>query len=151
MECLCVEEKYSTCKGKPKTALQYEIFGKTDHRCLPNLAGMEVKVKLNNSRKRAKEDVPVSAHTIYNEDLSDIYAKGCSMVTEIPKYDNVKTRLCQERRNVLGTEQNAEYGLKIVFPEELLRLSHKSSLIRIDHIYNSGKKVLVFAGVECEY
>jgi hypothetical protein len=31
------------------------------------------------------------------------------MATEIPKYDNVKTRLCQERREILGTEQNPEF------------------------------------------
>ena len=32
--------------------------------------------------------------------------KGYDMVTEIPKYDNVTTRLCKEKQNVLGTEQN---------------------------------------------
>jgi hypothetical protein len=80
---------------------------------------VEVKVKLDNCRKRAREGVSVPVHTIYTEELSDIYGKGYDMVTEIPNYDNVKTRLCEERRNVLDTEQNPEDSSKIVFSEEV--------------------------------
>ena len=42
---------------------------------------MEVKVKLGNCRKRAREDVSVPVHTVYMEELSDIYVKGYDMVT----------------------------------------------------------------------
>jgi len=42
----------------------------------------------------------VLVHTIYKEELSDLYAKGRHMVTEITKYNNFKTRLCKERSNV---------------------------------------------------
>jgi hypothetical protein len=42
---VCVKDKCGKCKGKLKTTLQYEIFSKTDHSCVPNLDGMEVKVK----------------------------------------------------------------------------------------------------------
>jgi hypothetical protein len=42
---------------------------------------MEVKVKLGNCRKRAREDVSVPVHTIYKEELSDTYAKEYDMVT----------------------------------------------------------------------
>jgi hypothetical protein len=55
------------------------------HSCVANLAGMEVKVKLDNCRKRAGEGVSVHVHTIFSEELSDIHAKGHEMVTEIPK------------------------------------------------------------------
>jgi len=44
-----------------------------------------------------------------------IYAKGYDLVTELPKYDDVKTRLWQEQRKSLGTEQNPEDSAKIVF------------------------------------
>ena len=71
---------------------------------------MEVKIKLENSRKTAGEDVSVPVDTVSREELSDIYAKGYDMVTEIPKFDNVKTQLCKERRTVLGTEQHTEDG-----------------------------------------
>jgi hypothetical protein len=112
---VCVKDKCGKCKGKLKTTLQYEIFSKTDHSCVPNLAGMEVKVKLENCIKRAREDLSVPVHTVYKEELSDTYAKGYDMVTEIPKYESVKSRLCKERRKVLGTEQNPEDSSKTVF------------------------------------
>jgi hypothetical protein len=63
--------------------------------------------------------VSVPVHTIYKEVLSDTYAKGYDMVTEIPKHDNVKTRMCKEWRNVLGTEQNPEDSSKMVFSEDV--------------------------------
>jgi hypothetical protein len=62
---VCVKDKYGKCKGKLKTTLQYEIVSKPDHSCVPNLAGMEVKVKLENCLKRATEDVSVPVHTVY--------------------------------------------------------------------------------------
>jgi hypothetical protein len=78
------------CKGKLETNLQCEIISKTDHSYVPNLAGMEVKVKLDNCRNRVREDMFVRVHTIYKEELSDIYAKRYDMVAEIQKYNNVK-------------------------------------------------------------
>jgi hypothetical protein len=65
---------------------------------------MVVKVKMDYCRKRAREGVSVPVHATYKEELSDIYAKGYDVVAEISKYYNVKTFLCNERRNVLGTE-----------------------------------------------
>ena len=82
---VCVKDKCSKCKRKLKSTLEYEIVSKTDHSCVANLAGMEVKVKLDNCRKRAGEGVCVPVHTICSEELSDIHAKGHEMVTEIPK------------------------------------------------------------------
>jgi len=39
------EDKWGKCKRKPKTTLQYEVVSKTDHSFVPNVTGMEVKVK----------------------------------------------------------------------------------------------------------
>jgi hypothetical protein len=147
---VCVKDKCGKCKGKLKTTLQYEIVSKTDHSCVPNLAVIEVKVEFENCIKRARKDVSVPLHTVYKEELSR-HAKGYDMVTEIPKYKSVKSRLCKERRKVLGTEENPEDISKIVFPEEVLRLANNSSFLRIDHTDGSGKRILVFAGEDCEY
>jgi hypothetical protein len=46
-------------------------------------------------------------HTIYKVELSEIYAKGNDMTTEMTNRDNFKTRLYKERRKCLGTEQNS--------------------------------------------
>jgi len=54
--------------------------------------------------------------------MSDIWAEGCDMLGEEPKYDNVKARQCQERRKILGTEQIPEDSPKIIFLEEVLHL-----------------------------
>ena len=62
------------------------------------------------------------------------------MVREIQKYENVKIRLCKERRKVPGTEQNPEDSSKIVFSEEVLPLANNPSFLRIDHTDDSGKR-----------
>ena len=64
-------------------------------------------------------------------------------MNEMPKYKNVKIRLCQERRKILGTAQNPEDNSKIVFAEEVLRLANNSSFLRIDHTEGT----FVIAGV----
>jgi hypothetical protein len=57
--------------------------------------------------------VSVPVYAIYKEELSHIYVKGYDIVTYILKCGNVKTGLCQERRNDLGAAQNPEDGSKI--------------------------------------
>jgi hypothetical protein len=54
-----VKGKCGKCKWKLKTNLQYEVLSKTDYSFVPNLAGIEVKVKLDNCRKISREDVSV--------------------------------------------------------------------------------------------
>jgi len=63
---VCV--KSGNCKGKLKTNVQYEIHSKADRSCVPNLAAVEVKVKLDNCRKRAREDVSVPVGAVCEED-----------------------------------------------------------------------------------
>jgi hypothetical protein len=53
-----------SAKWKLNTALQYEMFSKMDHRFIPNPAGMEVKVKLDNCRKIAGEEMSVPVHKL---------------------------------------------------------------------------------------
>jgi len=47
-----VQDKCGTCNGKLITNVQYEILSKTDYSCVPKLSGIEVKVKLDNCRKK---------------------------------------------------------------------------------------------------
>jgi hypothetical protein len=46
-------------KGKLKTTLDYEVVNKTDHSFVLYVAGMEVKVEVDNCRNRAGDDVSV--------------------------------------------------------------------------------------------
>ena len=71
--CVCVKGKCGKCKGKLKTNLQYEIVSKMDYSCVPKPAGIEIKVKLENYRKKKnREGMSVPVPTIYKEELSDI-------------------------------------------------------------------------------
>ena len=64
---MCVLKTCGKCKGKLKTHLRYEILSKTDHSCVPTLAGIEVKVKLDNGRKGSRENVSVPVHEVYKK------------------------------------------------------------------------------------
>jgi len=50
MRWVCVNNAVS--QREMKTNLQYKIVNKRDHSCVPKLAGPEVKVKLENCRKK---------------------------------------------------------------------------------------------------
>ena len=79
----------------------------------------------------------VPVHTVCQEELSNIYTKGYEVVPEIPRYDNVKARLCAERRTRLDTEYNPDHGSKTVFQEEVLRLENTFSFLQIYHTDDS--------------
>ena len=72
------------------------------------------------------------------------------MMIEIPKYDNIETRLSRTAV-VVGTEQNPEDSSKIVFSEDVLLLSNNSIFLLIDQTDDSEKIVLVFGWKGCEY
>jgi hypothetical protein len=62
----------------------------------------------------------VPVHTIHKKQLSDILTRWYD-ISEIPKYDNVKTRL-SKTTDVVVTEQNLEEISKTVFSENVLRV-----------------------------
>jgi len=91
-----------------------------------------LKQNWNTEKKRATQDVSVPVRTVYRKELSDILTRWYDMMTEISNYDNAKTRLLRTAE-VVGTEQNPQDSLKIIFSEELLLLSNKPSFLLIDH------------------
>jgi len=96
---MCVEDKCGKCKGKLKNNLRYKILGKVKNSCVPNLAGIEGKVKLGNCRRRTKEKFSVPVHTIYKEELSDLYSKVCDMVTEHDVRESVRRDIIMNSAN----------------------------------------------------
>jgi hypothetical protein len=96
---MCVEDKCGKCKGKLKNNLQYEILGKAIRSCFPNLAGIEVKVKLGNCRRRTKENLSVPVLTIYKEELAELYAKSCDMVSEPGFHESVRLNIIMNSTN----------------------------------------------------
>jgi hypothetical protein len=111
---------------------------------------VEVTVKLEKCRRKTMEDMSVPVHRIYKEELSDILTRWYDMVTEIPKYDNVKTQLSRMAKS-LGTGQIPEDSSKIVFPEDVLLPSKNSSFLLIDHTNDLQIIMFVFDWKDCEY
>ena len=99
---MCVKEKCGTCKRKLKANLQYELLSKADLSWVPNPAGIEFTVKVENCRKRATDECLCLFMQFIKKKCP--FCGGYDMDTEIPIYDNAKTRLCQEQRKSLGTE-----------------------------------------------
>lgn len=63
-----LKDKSSNCKCKLRTNVRYEIHSETDRSCVPNLTAVEVKVKLDNCIKRAREDASVPVGAVCKED-----------------------------------------------------------------------------------
>lgn len=57
--------------------LKHKIGSKTDHSCVPKLAGMEFKVKLENHKKITKKDVSVFVHTIVRHLIYEFLLASC--------------------------------------------------------------------------
>ena len=125
---VCVKQKCDKWERKLKTNLQCGVVITTDCSRVPELAGMEVKVKLDNCRQTNSEDMSVPLHKICREELSDIYPRSYDKVIEIPKYDNIKTWQCKERQKVRGTEENPEDSPKMIFSDEVLSLGNNNSI-----------------------
>ena len=85
--------------------------------------------------------VPVPVLAVCKEQLS-----FTDTITEIPKYCNVKTGLCQKRRKTLGAKCNPEDISKIVFLEDDLRLANNCSCLRTDGTEDSREIIILFAG-----
>jgi len=66
---MCVKYKCDKCKGKLETDILYVIVSKTGYSCVPKLARMKVRVKLDINRKKNRENVSVRVHTIYKGEL----------------------------------------------------------------------------------
>ena len=63
--------------------------------------------------KRIREEISAPANKIFEEENLGIIKKGYDLVTNIPKYENVKSILCRERRQILGTFQNLAHSADI--------------------------------------
>ena len=124
---MCVKDEVQR-KAENELTVCSGWYSTTDRSCVPHLAGIELKVKLDNCRKKSwgrracALPVPVPVFAGYKEQLS-----FTDTVTEIPKYCNVKTGLCQERRKRVGTKYSPEDISKIVFLEYVLRLANNCS------------------------
>lgn len=144
---LCIKEKKSKCRGRVKTTLQHAIIPATtmEHSCVPNKAELDVNRARHNCRKRAREEVSVPVNVIYKEEFSGLYSQGFELVTEVPKYDSMKTVLCRDRRGAIGTDQNPKSSNEIVFPDDLLTLPDGRSFLLADKTIRD-KRMIIFGG-----
>nr|CAD7199370.1 unnamed protein product [Timema douglasi] len=106
----CVKEE-EKCRGSVKTTTDISsnkiiTLKSAPHTCVPDVAEIEVKKRLEECRKRAKAEVSDPVNEIFRDEMKDLYTQGYEFVTSMPKYNNVKDKLCELGRTALGTEQN---------------------------------------------
>ncbi|XP_055928166.1 uncharacterized protein LOC129959372 [Argiope bruennichi] len=151
MSWVCVKEKIHRCKGNIKTNFQYEVLKKTEHSCVPNVAEIEVKRKLETCRKTVREETSVPVPRIFQEEFSELYQKGYDFVTKIPTYSNAKTVLCKERRKALGATPNPENANEIQFANDKRMLFNGENFLRLNFQNDQDNRILVFGGEESWY
>lgn len=78
-------------KMQVKTTKQFEVVSKIPHTCVPNVAEIEVKKKMEKCNQRFREDVSVPVHKIFQEEMTEIHTRGYDIVSETPSYENAKT------------------------------------------------------------
>jgi hypothetical protein len=89
-------------------------------------------------------------HKIFREELSDILANVYDMVTEIPKYGNVKTGHCKERRKFWLLSKIRKKVLELCFRKEFYVRQITAAFFESIEM-KTGNAVLVLAGEDCEY
>lgn len=82
--------------------------------------------------------------------MTPIYDKGFEFVTEMQKYNNLKSALNSLRRKVLSTNMNPKSSEDINFDQNMLRLNDGKSFLRIDFKNREENRILVFGGRESE-
>jgi hypothetical protein len=111
---------------------------------------VEVAVKLEKCRRKATEDTSVPVHTTYKEELSDILTRWYDMITEIPKYDNVKTRLSRKVKRPGHWAQSGREFENCISGRRFTSVKQQSFLL-IDHTDDLQKIIPVFGWKDCEY
>ncbi|GFR13625.1 MULE domain-containing protein [Trichonephila clavata] len=118
---------------------------------MPNVAEIEVKMKLETCKKRARDETSVPVPQIFQEELSELYQKGYDFVAKIPTYSSAKTPLCRERRKALGATQNPHNANDIQFANDTLMLFNGENFLRLDFQNDQDNRILVFGGEESQY
>ncbi|GFR21925.1 FLYWCH-type domain-containing protein [Trichonephila clavata] len=131
--------------------LEYEVLKKTEHSCVPNVAEIEVKIKLETCKKRVRDETSVPVLQIFQEELSELYQKVYDFVAKIPTYSSAKTALCRERRKALGATQNPQNANDIQFANDTLMLFNGKNFLRLDFENDQDNRILVFEGEESRY
>ena len=59
-------------------------------------------------------------HQVFWQEFQPLYDQGPDIMTQIPKYSNVASALCKERRKSLGTTQNLANSVEIFLNVSLM-------------------------------
>ena len=109
----------------------------------------QVSKALENCRKRAREELNTEIHQVFRQEFQPLYDQRLDMLTQIPKYSNVKSALCKERRKALGTTQNPSSSQEIFLNDSLKTFADGTPFF-ISDFENNSERMLVFGcnGVE---
>ncbi|CAG9815609.1 unnamed protein product [Phaedon cochleariae] len=127
---LCVKQKSERCNGNLKTK-NGVVLSTTDHCCKTNPVDLEVKLKINNAKKRAREsEEPISK--IYKEEVEPLLSQGLDFVVKVPVFSSVKSSLYSARYKEQGKSSEPETAAEIQLPEDIFTIPNGTFLLADD-------------------
>lgn len=139
---LCSKERSKKCSGSVITA-QGIIKKANDHVCKPDVAAVETRQKIQQAKKRAREE-NISASALFLQEMEPLFNKGYDFVTSIPSHSSLKRTFNRIKERVGGSKKDAEDAKSIVFPKKLLLLEDGSSFLVADEAVGEDR-LLIFA------
>lgn len=117
------------------------ILNKTKHIYTADVAGNEIKNRLNKCIERAKnETTPIP--TFYADTLEEMKDAGLDLLQRLPKYDSVKKTIYKHRKKALQTKRIRFYHVKDVVIPNIYK-----DFLFADYSYGKSR-ILLFAGKE---
>ena len=116
-----MSQQKSVCVNSQVLLTECHMVKKCNNRSqlIQNVCKIEVKKTLTNCKTKAREEISVPVHPIFMGKFWKMYSKEYDLVGGMPKCNNVKTRLCRERQNVL----------MLVFSEKSLLFDNNALII----------------------
>lgn len=146
---VCLKEKSKKCTGRLKSKNQ-ETVSVTEHQCgAPEVAAVEVKKQIHQTRKRAREE-NTRISKIYSDEMGLLHDKGYDFVTELPVEEHLKRNMRRQRSAALGNQADPKTREEIQLGEELLKMSDGGNFLLADD--ESSERILIFCsekGKEC--
>lgn len=143
----CTKDKAEKCRGRLISVGDEEIVKviAIDHTCKPDTALNEVYVCVFAAKKRAREEDNISTpmSSIYESEVRQLYDRGLEFVTNIPKFQSVKSSLNRHRSKAMGTIKDPVDCQNIVWPSEIFTFEDNSTFLLAED-GNGRDKILIF-------
>jgi len=150
---VCVNKyrKDNECRDRVTLGEGDVISSANRHKCIADMAKVEVLKCRVNCNKRAREEL-TCAPKIFEEEFAEATNMGLDFVCTMPTLIGFKSSMYRARRKALGVPLNVNSVNDIVFPEHIARFTNRDSFILSDIYFSPNNRTVVFGskmGLEC--